>query len=73
MIDAHDMGVQNSIDQFFYEDGGKKYMFWGSFRGIYVTELTDDGLRVKMNADGTPVLKERICGNYFEATNIYKK
>ena len=73
VIDAHDMGVQNSIDQFFYEDGGKKYMFWGSFRGIYVTELTDDGLRVKMNADGTPVLKERICGNYFEATNIYKK
>ncbi|THG66358.1 DUF1735 domain-containing protein [Bacteroides faecichinchillae] len=73
VIDAQDMGVQNSIDQFFYEDGGKKYMFWGSFRGIYVTELTDDGLRVKMNADGTPVLKKRICGNYFEATNIYKK
>lgn len=73
VIDAQDMGVQNSIDQFFYEDGGKKYMFWGSFRGIYVTELTDDGLRVKKDADGNPVLKERICGNRFEATNIYKK
>ncbi|MDD3038365.1 family 43 glycosylhydrolase [Bacteroides sp.] len=73
VIDAQKMGVQNSIDQFFYEDGGKKYMFWGSFRGIYVTELTDDGLRVKTKADGTPVLKERICGNRFEATNIYKK
>lgn len=73
VIDAQDMEVQNSIDQFFYEDGGKKYMFWGSFRGIYATELTGDGLRVKMNEDGTPVLKKRICGNYFEAVNLYKK
>lgn len=63
----------NVIDQFYYEDGGKKYMFFGSFNGIFVTELTDDGLSVKRDATGNPVLKKKVCGNAFEATNIYKK
>lgn len=63
----------NVIDQFYYEDGGKKYMFFGSFNGIYVTELTDDGLAVKRDGAGKPVLKKQVCGRAFEATNIYKK
>lgn len=63
----------NAIDQFYYEDGGKKYMFFGSFNGIFVTELTDDGLSVKRDRDGNPVLKKQVCGRAFEATNIYKK
>lgn len=63
----------NVIDQFYYEDGGKKYMFFGSFNGIFVTELTDDGLSVKRDVTGNPVLKKKVCGNAFEATNIYKK
>ena len=63
----------NAIDQFYYEENGKKYMFFGSFKGIYVTELTDDGLSVKRDAKGKPVLKKQICGNLFEGTNIYKK
>ena len=53
----------NAIDQFYYEENGKKYMFFGSFKGIYVTELTDDGLSVKRDAKGKPVLKKQICGN----------
>lgn len=63
----------NVIDQFYYEENGKKYMFFGSFKGIYVTELTDDGLSVKRDVDGKPVLKKQVCGNAFEGTNIYKK
>lgn len=63
----------NVIDQFYYEEDGKKYMFFGSFTGIYVTELTDDGLFVKRGGDGKPLLKKKICGNAFEGTNIYKK
>lgn len=75
LIDANapDMMVKNSIDQFYIEDKGKHYLFWGSFSGIYVTELESDGLSVKRNADGTPVLKKQVCGNAFEAANIYKK
>lgn len=63
----------NVIDQFYYEENGKKYMFFGSFKGIYVTELTNDGLSVKRGVDGKPVLKKQVCGNAFEGTNIYKK
>ena len=28
-------GTAHSIDQFYLEDGGKPYLFWGSFRGLY--------------------------------------
>lgn len=63
----------NCIDQFYYEEGEHKYLFYGSFTGIYVVELTDDGLAVKRDAEGNPVLKKKVCGNAFEGTNIYKK
>lgn len=63
----------NCIDQFYYEEDEKKYMFFGSFKGIYVTELEDDGLTVKLGNDGKPTLKKQVCGNAFEGTNIYKK
>lgn len=63
----------NCIDQFYYEEDGKKYLFYGSFKGIFVVELTEDGLSVKRDENGAPVLKKQVCGNDFEATNIYKK
>jgi arabinan endo-1,5-alpha-L-arabinosidase len=43
---SNEINVQNSIDPFFIEDGGKKYLFWGSFHGIFAVELADDGLPV---------------------------
>lgn len=73
LINGKEIGVRNSIDQFYIEENGKKYMFWGSFNGIYATELTDDGLAVKRKTDGTPVLLKKVCGAKFEATNIYKR
>ena len=77
VIDAREMNVQNSIDQFEYEDNGQRYLFWGSFHGIYVTELTDDGLRVKRNPDGTPTMKQLVAGQpnacAYEGTCIYKR
>ena len=48
MFRSNEIGVQNSIDPFYIEDGGRKYMFWGSFRGIYGIELTADGLKSKI-------------------------
>lgn len=62
------LGLQNSIDPFYIEDGGRKYMFWGSFRGIYGIELTADGLKVKSGAD-----KKQIAGTAYEGTYIHKK
>lgn len=72
LLTKEDFG-SNCIDQFYYEEDNKKYMFVGSFNGIYVTELTDDGLSVKRNENGTPTLKKQVCGKTFEGTNIYKK
>jgi arabinan endo-1,5-alpha-L-arabinosidase len=63
-----EIGVHNSIDPCFYEENGKRYLFWGSFNGIYMTELTADGMAVK---DLTK--KTKIAGNAFEATYIHKR
>lgn len=65
---SNEIGVTNSIDQFYIEENGKKYLFWGSFRGIYAIQLSDDGLGVKDGAE-----KIHIAGTAFEGTYIYKK
>ena len=46
-------GVANSIDPVYFEDDGKKYLFWGSFgtgSGIWAVELSEDGLSVREGA-----------------------
>lgn len=68
MFRSNEIGVQNSIDPFYIEENGKKYMFWGSFRGIYAIELSDDGMTVKAGAE-----KKQIIGTAFEGTYIHKK
>ncbi|MBQ9285754.1 MAG: family 43 glycosylhydrolase [Bacteroidaceae bacterium] len=66
---SNEIDVQNSIDPcYFEEDDGRKYLFWGSFRGIYAIELSDDGLSVKPGAE-----KVRVAGTYTEATMIIKR
>jgi len=52
------IGVNNSIDPTVFEAEGKVYMIWGSFRGIYGVELTQDGLALKdgINASDTKTL-----------------
>lgn len=67
LFTSRGIGVQNSIDPFYIEDEGKKYLFWGSFRGIYAIELSDDGLSVKEGAE-----KVKISSGRTEATYIIK-
>ena len=64
---SSEIGVQNSIDPFYIEDEGNKYLFWGSFRGIYAIQLSDDGLSVKPGAE-----KVQIAGTLTEGTYICK-
>ncbi|MBR4757155.1 MAG: family 43 glycosylhydrolase [Bacteroidales bacterium] len=70
LIDSREVDVEQSIDQFYFEDKGKSYLFWGSFRNIYAVELnvTDDVVI-------TPDLdtKVQVAGNAFEGTNIFKR
>lgn len=68
MFISEEIGVKNSIDAFYIEDNGKKYLFWGSFRGIYGIELTDDGLAIKPGSK-----LQKIAGEQMEATYIHKR
>lgn len=65
---SNEIGVQNSIDPFYIEDQGRKYLFWGSFRGIYAIELNKDGLSLKQDAK-----KKQIAGTAYEGVYIHKK
>lgn len=51
-----------------WKTGGKKYLFWGSFRGIYAIELADDGLSLKEG-----VAPQQVAGTAYEGTYIHKK
>jgi arabinan endo-1,5-alpha-L-arabinosidase len=62
------IGVQNSIDPNYVEDGDRKYLFWGSFRGIYGIELSADGLSLREGST-----KQQVAGTAFEGTYIHKR
>lgn len=68
MFRSNGIKVQNSIDPFYIEDNGHKYLFWGSFRGIYAIELSEDGLSLKSGS--SPV---QIAGTAYEETYIHKR
>jgi len=63
---SEDIGVKNSIDPFFLQEKGKNYMFWGSFHGLFLTELSPDGKK----AVGE---KTQVAGNHLEAIYIHQK
>ncbi len=63
---SHEVGVQNSIDPFYIENQGIKYLFWGSFHGIYGIKLSNDG----RTTEGE---KFQIAGDFMEAVYIYEK
>jgi len=65
---SKEIGVENSIDQFYMEEYGRKFLFWGSFHGIYAIELADDGLSVREDVE-----KVQVAGNAYEGVYIHKK
>lgn len=73
VFDSKSIDVPNSIDPFYYEDQGKKYLFWGSFsdaptQGNFGIELTKDGLAIAPNAQ-----KFKVAAGDFEAVIIHKR
>jgi arabinan endo-1,5-alpha-L-arabinosidase len=63
---SKEIGVDNSIDAFFFEDKGVPYLIWGSFHGIYGVELSEDGTQIKGE-------KFRLAGTAYEGSYIHKK
>ena len=68
LLVSHEIGVRNSFDPFYIEDAGHKYCVWGSFYGIYIIELSDDGLSIKSGAQ-----KQQLVGTAYEGSYIYKR
>ena len=68
LFQSGEVGVKNSIDPYYIEENGSKYIIWGSFYGIYGIELNSDGLSVKNYGN-----KFQLAGTYFEAAYIYIK
>lgn len=68
MFRSTEIGVENSIDPVYWKEKNKKYLAWGSFHGIYISELSKDGLTLK-----DPEKKIRIAGTAFEGAMIHKR
>lgn len=64
LFDSEEIGVNNSIDPaVFTAQDGTIYMIWGSFRGIYGVELTDDGLSLAGGLATAASQKILLAGN----------
>lgn len=60
-----------TIDQHYWEEpDGSKWIIWGSFRGIFIMELTDDGLALKYPGDKTRIT--RLGCAQWEGSLIYR-
>ena len=68
LFTSKEVGVKNSIDPFFIQEGSTKFLIWGSFHGIYAIQLTSDGLSVKNHK-----VKYQLAGTRFEGSFIYKR
>ena len=58
MFTSKQIGIQNCIDPFYIEDGGKKYLFFGSFHGLHVKQ----GAKPR-----------EVAGTFMEATYIRRR
>ena len=68
---SNEIDVHNSIDPFYIEDNGKKYLFWGSWYGIWGIELTEDCLGLKGGIENAKATKIQVAANT-GGTNAYE-
>ena len=83
LVSMSNTGVGNSIDPNYFEDtDGRKYLYWGSLRkaddaergrksGIFVVELSDDGLSLKPDSEPVKVAGDRMEGAYVHKRGKY--
>ena len=65
---SKEIGISNGIDPFLIENNGLQYLFVGSLHGIYVLELSDDGMSIK---EGTKPI--RVASSGVEGSFVCKK
>lgn len=69
---SNEIGVTNSIDPFYIEDNGRKFIFWGSWYGIWGVELSEDGLSLKGGLTDAKQNKFKIAATYNGSTEGYE-
>ena len=63
LFTSNEISVNNSIDPMVYVDfDNKVYMVWGSMRGNYMVELSEDGLSLKNGINYANQNKIRVAG-----------
>ena len=65
---SNEIGVRNSIDPCYVEEDGSKFLIWGSFYGLYIVELAEDGLSLRK--DAKPI---KVAGSAFEGVMLHKR
>ncbi len=82
VFNSKEIDVYNSSDQdVFVDDDGRVYMIWGSGDGIYVAEMSADGIDMYGGLTYAKANKKKIAGwgwvqgsiDNFEAAHIVKK
>lgn len=73
LFSGEEIGVRNSIDPAFYCDNGQNWVCWGSFNGLYMIKLSEDGLRPYPDLATAKAEKIMVAGNAFEAPHIHKR
>ena len=66
VFNSAEIKVDNSIDPFLFVEEGVKWLFWGSFHGIYAVRLSNDGL----HAEGEKV---HVAYNHLEGVYVHKR
>ena len=64
-------GYGNCIDPEYFEYGGKKYLYYGSFHSINYVELSSDGLSLASGAKPTAVAGSKYEGSYLHKHGDY--
>jgi arabinan endo-1,5-alpha-L-arabinosidase len=57
-----EIGVNNAIDPCLFQEDGHIYMAFGSFQGIYLVQLTDDGMGLEGGVANQKASKTLIAG-----------
>ncbi|WP_241768076.1 RICIN domain-containing protein [Haloferax sp. ATB1] len=65
IIGDNDHAGGGSIDGYFVNYNGTPYLFWGSFQGIYLMELTSD------LQDWKPETLQQVAGDAYEGATVF--
>lgn len=73
LFTSNEIGVPNSIDPCFFEENGQKWLFWGSFNGLWAVKLSDDGMKLATDVATAKAQKVQLAGTAFEAAYVCKR